>query len=261
MDPRVGFVTQVEMGLADAVAAGERYDFDYLEVMLDGSEARSRIEDPDRVRQRFDDAGLDRLVHLPFGGIDAGSPFEHVREGAVAELTAHLELAADVGAEKAVLHADSDAWPPAWDDEARRQAVVASIRELREVGADLGVEVCPENLPGGITSVHGFPELFERTEADMTLDTGHARVDGLGSAGIAAFVAEHADRISHVHLNDTRIPEDEHLPFGAGNLDFEAILGAFPADWDGTLSLEVFTADYEYVGVSTERLDRVLDGL
>lgn len=261
MDPRVGFVTQVEMGLVDAVAAGGRYDFDYLEVMLDGPEARSRIGDPVRIRRRFEDAGLDCLVHLPFGGIDAGSPFAHVHDGAVRELEAHLELAADLGAEKAVLHADSGAWKPAWDDEARRDAVVASIRDLRHVGEDLGIEICPENLPGGVVSAGAFPDLLERTEADMTLDTGHARVDGLDSAGIAAFVDDHADRISHVHLNDTRIPEDEHLPFGAGTLDFEAILGAFPADWAGTLSLEVFTDDYEYVGVSKDRLTRVVAGL
>jgi sugar phosphate isomerase/epimerase len=92
----------------------------------------------------------------------------------------------------------------------------------------------------------------------MTLDTGHARVSGLDSAEIASFVGEHADRISHFHLNDTRGPSDEHLPFGAGTIDFEVIFDALPDDWEGTMSLEVFTLDFDYIGASKERLDALL---
>lgn len=67
MDVRTGFVTQVGMD---------------HEAALDG-----RV---DEFRSLLDARGLSLLVHLvylPFGGLDLGSPFEHVRDGTVRELT------------------------------------------------------------------------------------------------------------------------------------------------------------------------------
>jgi sugar phosphate isomerase/epimerase len=255
MDERTGFVTQLGMDHETSFRATEEFGFDYVELLMDGDGER-RALDPDSVRKGVAERDLDLLVHLPFA-LDVGSAYEHVREGAIRELAAAAETAAAMGAEKGVAHADSKAWDPAWDDADLRQLVLDSVAEIESRTPD-GFDVCFENIPGGAFSTRDFSDLFAETDAAMTFDTGHARVDGLDSAEMAEFVADHGDRISHFHLNDTRRPRDEHLPFGSGTIDFEAILGALPDDWDGTLSLEVFTLDYGYVGVSKEYLDDVL---
>jgi sugar phosphate isomerase/epimerase len=55
------------------------------------------------------------------------------------------------------------------------------------------------------------------------------------------------------------VADDEHLPFGSGTIDFDRIFDSLrDADWTGTLSLEVFTLDYDYVATSLDRLDRAL---
>lgn len=257
MDARTGFVTQLTMDPVEAVERAAAMEFDFVELMMDGDNERTRL-DGESVADALDEHGLDLLVHLPFA-LDVGSPFEHVRAGAVEELRACLALAGGIGAEKAVLHASSDAWDPAWDDAEIREHVFESVRELDAVGADHGVEVCVENIPGGFVDLSDFESLFAETDASMTFDTGHARIDGYDGRGMANFVGEHADRVSHFHLNDTRVPRDEHLPFGAGTLDFEVILAALAdAGWSGTLSLEVFTLDWEYVATSARRLDERL---
>ena len=255
MDPRIGFVTQLGMDHGEAIEfAGER-GFDFIELMMDGAGERRRVADRgDELRDALGAAEVDLLVHLPFGGINPGSPFEHVREGSILELEAALETAADLGAEKAVAHASAEAWGPAWDDDDLHDRLFESIDRLDEAAAEWGITLCVENVPGGAFGTNDFSALFDATDASMTLDTGHARMHGRDSGGIAAFVEDYGGRISHVHVNDTRVARDEHLPFGAGNLDFERILGAFPDGWDGTLSLEVFTRDFEYVGISRERL-------
>lgn len=259
MRPRRGFVTQLGMDHAEAVEFAGAEGFDFVELMLDGAGDHRRLADRgDEVRRWVADADVDLLVHLPFGSVDLGTPLSHVREGSITELVAAVETAAELGAEKAVCHASTGAWRPAWDDADVREALFDSVRRLDERGRELGVEVCVENVPRGVFTTHDFPALFDATDASMTLDTGHARMDGRDSGGIASFVDDHADRISHVHLNDTRGPSDEHLPFGAGTLDFEAILGAFPDDWEGTLSLEVYTLEYDYVAASREHLDALL---
>ncbi|MFC6726806.1 sugar phosphate isomerase/epimerase family protein, partial [Halobium palmae] len=141
---------------------------------------------------------------------------------------------------------------------ALRDRVVDSVLTLDAHAEERGVELCAENVPHSVFRTHEFSRLLAETNVSMTLDTGHARMDGRDAGGIASFVDDHADRISHVHLNDTRGTSDEHLPFGAGTIDFERVFEAFPDDWDGTLSLEVFTLDYGYVGTSKERLDALL---
>ncbi|MFC7080542.1 sugar phosphate isomerase/epimerase family protein [Halorussus caseinilyticus] len=255
MDATTGFVTQLGMNHETAFDAAAECDFDYVELLMDGDYERREF-DPAAVREAAADRDLDLMVHLPFA-LDVGSTYEHVREGAIRELVAAVETATEMGAEKGVAHADSKAWRPAWDDRDLRETVLESVREVQARTPD-GFEVCFENIPRGVFSTRNFPDLFETTDAAMTLDTGHARVDGLNSVEMSSFVGKHADRISHFHLNDTRKPQDEHLPFGSGTLDFRRILGALPDDWSGTLSLEVFTLDYGYIGVSKEYLDDVL---
>lgn len=257
--PRTGFVTQLGMDHLKAVEAAASYDFDFVELMMDGRGARRNLVNRvDDLAAALDAADLGLLVHLPFGGIDLGSPFEHVREGAVRETRAHLDLAADLGAEKAIVHPDSAAWSPAWDASTLREAAAASLRDLDAHADDRGVELCAENVPRSTVRTHDFPELLRETDVSMTLDTGHARMDGRDSGGIAAFVDRFGERISHFHLNDTRQPSDEHLPFGAGDIDFDVIFDALSDGWDGTLSLEVYTHDFGYIETSKERLDALL---
>lgn len=258
MNPRIGFVTSVASDLEMQLRfAGER-EFDYVEVLMDGKHNYERLTpQATAIRQILDDHGLDLLIHLPFP-TDIGSPYESVRTGAIETQQTCIDFAAELGAEKAVLHPESSAWTVAWDKEELREYIDGSVAELTAHGASQNVEICAENIFGSPYTIEHIDELLTATNASMTLDTGHARVTGYDATETAAFVADHADRISHVHLNDTRRPADEHLPFGAGNLDFEPIFDAFPSDWQGTLSLEVGTQSLDYLGESRSQLDRFL---
>lgn len=255
---RLGFVTQLVMNWDRALAEAARMDLDYVELMMDGDTDRTALaEMSDEVCAIAAEHDLNLLVHLPFA-LDIGSPYDHVREGACREIEAALAAAGAIGAEKAVLHASSDAFPPAWDREVVQEHILDSVRRLDAHGAEQGVEVCVENIPEGWLTLDEFPAVFEHTDASMTFDTGHGYVDGYDSTAQREFVAEHADRISHVHVNDTRKPADEHLPTGAGFLEFDTIFN--PLD-EATLSVEVFTPSYDYVEMSAETLRGALDGL
>lgn len=255
---RRGYVTQVALDTREEIEwAGER-GLDFVEFLMDGDLRRGRMAEREaELTDLLAASGLDALVHLPFP-VDVGSPFDPVREGWVAELEACLETAAALGAEKAVLHPESRAWSVTWPDERVRPNVVESVQSLVEFGAARDVEVCVENLFDSTYTIRSIDDLLEETDASMTLDTGHARIEGFSSADTAAFVADHRDRVSHVHLNDTRGPSDEHLPFGAGDVDFDAVLDPLRSDWEGTLSLEVSSPSFAYLSESVARLDDLL---
>ncbi|EMA55206.1 MULTISPECIES: sugar phosphate isomerase/epimerase family protein [Halococcus] len=255
---RRGFVTQLGMEYEKAFEHADALGLDYVELMMDGAHERSALADEaDRVRALADERGLDLAVHLPFR-LDIASPFQHVREGALRELLAAIETAIECGAEKGVVHASTDAWPPAWEHDLLHENLLSSIHDLDTFGRDRDFELCVENVAGEFFPAERFPRLFEATDASMTLDTGHARMNGMDATAMADFLDEHGDRVGHLHLNDTRMPKDEHLPFGAGTIDFDRVFEPLRNGWTGTLSLEVFTNDWGYIETSVDRLDELL---
>lgn len=257
-DIRKGFVTQIGMTPVEALEQAGELDLDFVEIMMDGDDNRHALDDQqDELTAAMQEHGVDIIVHLPFK-LDIGSPLEHVREGSIKEIEANIETAAALGADKAVLHASSEAWSAAWDMETIQDHILDSVQQIHETGEEHGVQICVENVPGAFFDIHDFPLLFEETDAAMTLDTGHARISGMESMEMASFIEEYRNRISHLHLNDTRQPQDEHLPFGAGNLAFDVILTPLLDDWQGTLSLEVFTDDWEYMAISVDRLNELI---
>lgn len=257
-DIRRGFVTQTHTGAVsyrESIEFAAAEGFDFVELYLDGATERTRI-DHEEVRTLCENGRLDLLVHLPFADLDLGTPRDRIREASLDEQRACIDVAAEMGAEKAVLHASSHATPPEWSRSEVFPNAVESVRRLDAFGADRDVEVCVENLPGVLPTVHDFEEVFAETDAAMTLDTGHARVDGLDAAGTADFLDRHQDRVSHVHANDAREARDEHVPTGSGTTDFGTIFEPLvESGWDGTISIEVYTFDFEYLALSKRKLD------
>ncbi|SIR15446.1 Sugar phosphate isomerase/epimerase [Haladaptatus litoreus] len=257
---RTGFVTQTHTGdvsWREAIEEGANLNFDFAELYMDGATERTKL-DPEAVRSVADGEDIDLLVHLPFVDVEIGSPREGIREASREEQKACIETAAAMGAEKAVLHASSHATPPEWTREDVEPHLLAAIRELDAFGEEHGVKVCVENLPGILFTVHDFDRIFAETNAAMTFDTGHARVDGMDAEDMESFLTEHGDRISHIHVNDARGPSDEHVPTGSGTLDLETALAPVRDGWSGTVSVEVYSFDFDYLELSKRKLDEAL---
>ena len=253
-----GFSSLGADGYETELDRGGEYGFDFVELTMNDYPAAELDANADRIRSLAREHGLDLIVHLPHGGRDAmiGSTDDRVREKSIQQFAAAIEAAGSIGAGKAVLHADSS-------DElllaeaGRFDELYTAVEELAEVANENDVELCVENMLGRKRrrlSPRDVVRVAERTGASMTFDTGHARTMGYDDEAAASFLREHADVVSHFHLNDTRGPSDEHLPFGAGTIDFETILGSLPADWEGTLTMEISTPSYDYVEFSHRKL-------
>lgn len=256
----LGFTVGLGMAFGEAVAWAADEGFDFVELLLDGPYARERITDRrDSMRRTLDGERVAVVVHLPFA-VDPGSPFTPVREGAVAELTAGMDLAVDLGAERVVFHPSSDAWELGWTDAECRGFVHASLDELVPAARERGLAPCLENVVSSYYDATTFPELLGRyPDASMTFDTSHALLAGMDESGMAAFCREHADRIAHVHLVDTRGGDDEHLPVGMGRIDFATVFsGLAEADWSGTATLEVGTEDYDTIALGKRHVEELL---
>jgi sugar phosphate isomerase/epimerase len=255
-----GFIVGGTVPWRESLAVAGDVGFDYVELDMEQA-LPHRTLDVDGVESALAANDLEAVVHLPYR-LDPGSPHEHVREGACRELEAAIDVAADLGATKGVFHAKTDGFRHVWGDETLRACLFDSVRRLNASGEERGVEVCVENLKQPFFDAGDFPALFESTDAAACLDTGHAYVSGLTASDQAALLRDHPERVSHVHLNDTRHDgDDEHLPVGLGRLAFDDIVTAMrETGWTGTCTHELYHYDLAYAAPSKAAFDRLLDG-
>jgi len=240
----------------DAVAAIER-DYDLVELSVGEGEVPVDEVDADRLRAHLDASDLDLVVHLPFRQ-PLATTVEGIDRAAHDYLADLLAWAGDVGATKAVAHVDGRRH--GLDRRTMtRERIVPAVERVAAAGREHGVEVCFENVGNvGGTPLALVGDVLDRTDASLCLDVGHA-VEEHGTDRAVQFVAEHADSLSHLHVHDVRRRGDSHIPVGSGEVDYASVGAALSrADFDGTVTVEVFTDDAALIADSAERVLRAV---
>jgi sugar phosphate isomerase/epimerase len=128
----------------------------------------------------------------------------------------------------------------------------------------MGTRVCLENLFARLTpftTPEDFDVVFEKwPQMAMTLDIGHAFIDGHGMDRILAFIRQFGKRIQHVHISDNFGRRDEHLAVGDGAINFAMLIEALrQIPYDDTMTLEIFTPDRDDLVRSRNMLQKMCD--
>lgn len=167
------------------------------------------------------------------------SPLTEVREAAVAEARAALELARRVPVEMLIVHPglpDSLVKGPDNDVAALRR----SIADIAEAAAPLGVRVALENIPGALATPDAVVAEAEAEAAPggigTCLDFGHAHLMG----GVVDAAETMSGLLVATHVHDNHGAWDEHLPPYEGGIDWDAALTTLQKiGYEGVLMFEV----------------------
>lgn len=113
------------------------------------------------------------------------------------------------------------------DEEAFWRRLVDSLAPVLDQAAARGVPLGFEPEPGMfVDTLDRYEELLDRTGRPahllLTLDTGH--LGCLGERPVERRLAAHVGRVVNVHLDDALACRHEHLPLGAGEVDFVGIV-------------------------------------
>lgn len=260
---RYGAMNNPMRPLLEEVAALGALGFDYLEITMDAPNAHHEaiLAQKAALQKALAHYNLALVCHMPTF-VSTADLTDRLREASIEETLLSLRAAAQLQPLKVVLHPSFihglGAMMP---DLARRHAEAAMARLLEEAG-HLKLTVCVENMfPRSLSLVR--PEQFDAffttfPRARMTLDTGHAHIGG-GTQRILDFIEGFGNRIGHVHASDNFGRDDDHLPIGAGTIDFKAVVQALKrAGYDDTITLEVFSRDRDYLRISREKLAGML---
>jgi sugar phosphate isomerase/epimerase len=113
-----------------------------------------------------------------------------------------------------------------------------ALRQIGKVATEHSVLACLENMVGIKEFLCRQPEeLIGMTEGiegiGMTFDFGHANTMGTVNAFLPL-----VDRASHIHIHDNHGMSDEHLPLGAGTINWETTGKAIAARYSGIAVVE-----------------------
>jgi sugar phosphate isomerase/epimerase len=232
--------------------------FEFIDLTLEPPRARADQVDVARVREALQKFKLGVIGHTAYY-LPLGSPFESIRRATIEEFKHCLKVFGDLGVRWMNLHPDRQA--PLHDRQFVIERNLQTIRELLELGREHGIGLMIENLPGGFNTADQLGELLDPLpELGLHLDIGHANLQTEGNT-TDEILARFGGRLRHVHLHDNKGgTADLHLPLGCGIIDMPHYVRSLQAcGYDGTITLEVFTADRHYLSYSRELLREFWD--
>ncbi len=240
--------------------------FDYVELTMDPPEATPQkiLAQTKGIQELLHRYGMEITGHLPTF-VWTSDLYESLRKASIQETLDALEAGSALGIEKVVLHPGYITGLGKFLLDRARGHGMESIQTILKKASGLGMTLCIENMfPQAhfLSAPYEFQGFFQSfPEIRLALDIGHANLGG-GKNKSSEFIHQYGYRIGHIHANDNFGKEDNHLPIGAGIIDFEKILRELnDAQYDETLTLEVFSKDREYLKISKEKIKRIWEAL
>jgi sugar phosphate isomerase/epimerase len=253
---KIGTMNHPERDVVEEIRLHADLGMEFIDLTLEPPAASSWLVDPERIRKELETHGMEVVGHTAYY-LPMDSAFEEVRQGAVAELKRCLRVFSAVGAKWMNIHPGR--YAPFHPRQFYIDRNIESLKELYEVGQEVGVGLMIENLPGPYNNPAQLGDLLDPLPwLGLHLDIGHANLD-VPDNTTDEILDAYGDRLRHVHLHDNKGGHhDLHLPLGAGTLDIPRTLRALKrCGYDGLITLEVFTPDTHYLTYSAEVLRRL----
>jgi sugar phosphate isomerase/epimerase len=239
--------------------------FDYLELAMDPPQAHYRVIREKKVEllTALDRHAMHVVCHLPTF-VSTADLTDRLRETSLAEVLDSLETAVELKPLKVVLHPSTVRGLSVFMMEQVKEYLLKSLELIVEKADHLGLCLCIENMfPQyySLVNAEDFVEVFERFPTlRLTLDTGHGQIESAGRKRTVEFIERFADRIYHVHASDNLGKADDHLPIGAGVIDFQEVVKALKASgYDETVTFEVFSRDRDYLRLSRDKFSEMME--
>ena len=255
---QIGAMNHPAANLADEIRWMSELGLDFLDLTLEPPAAHADHFNAATVRQSLDEANMGVVGHTAFY-LPIANPFESIRCAALSEIRRCIEVFAAIGVKWVNLHPDRHT--PMHPRSYFVQRNIQSLEELLPFAASCGVGLMIENVPGDFNTPEQLAELFDPLpEIGLHLDIGHANLL-VPHDMTRPILNRYGSRLKHVHLHDNKGGgADLHLPLGCGNVDVQSAMAALKKlQYDGTITLEVFSPDRGLLRYSRDLLRRMWD--
>jgi len=251
---KIGMMNNPRLDLCAEIAWAKKNGFEYLDLTLEPpvfQAGKVKIEEWKKALKEFD---LGIVGHTAYY-LPIASPYETLRQAAMEEMRWALRVFAEIGAPAVTVHPDRSISSSLSSKEILRRNL-QSLEEISRLAEPLGLRILIENMDRTFNTVEQIQEALHRIpQLGFHLDVGHANLN-VERNRTGQFLQAFQERVSHVHLSDNfGKSEDLHLPLGAGNIPWPKIIGLLKdSGYDGTITLEIFSADRRYLLFSRDKI-------
>jgi len=237
-----------------------RLDFDYLELAMDPPMAHYRIllRSKTAIVGALEANGLGLVCHLPTF-LSTADLTDSIRQASIAEILRSMEVAAELGAGKVVLHPSMATGMGIFVLDSVQASFFDFLAQVVSAAQQLNLVICLENMfPRCRIGVEpdDFEAIFKRFPSlKLTLDTGHANIEDKRGRRLKGLTDRFDQRIGHLHISDNKGKIDDHLAVGQGTVKFVDLVRRLKiAGYDDTVTLEVFDKNRLMLVESRERI-------
>ena len=200
----------------------EEAGFSGWEICADGNYHFSKSVCYASVVETLESTNLKATVHAPFGDLNPAAINEPIWKETIRQITECIIKAAPI-TDRVTIHPGYLSCTGKMVPEKIWELQKQALKILGGVGLENGVVVCLENMPGIPDFLCQYPEeilgLIEGIEGiGLTIDFGHAHTIGK----VDAF-RKYLELASHIHIHDNNGRSDEHLPIGAGTINWKRL--------------------------------------
>jgi len=205
----------------------------------------------------FSTYNLLKLAHTQ-SLVDISSVYELVREASVKETIKAFETAHKLEIKFLTIHPGYQ-WPTISREESLKKSY-KTFKTLLKFAEEFDLTLGAENLPiRGFTKVEDFKELFNLFPSErlkFVLDVSHAHLQNPRLP--LDFLNNFYEKLGHVHLSDNSGDRDNHLPLGAGVVDYVSVVKELKKRrYKETITLEIFSKDRDYLLLSKKKVENL----
>jgi len=199
-----------------------------------------------RIREVAGSKNVDISFHGPSDYLNLGSIYPEVRKAILQRMSACIDFALDVGAERFTIHIDpsydfvfagtkgtylKDHWS------LYKKAIRESLEELVDL-SQRNVLICVENDRLSEMVMEVLNDLLPKGNLFLAWDIPKSNVNGSPIAEMENFLLRNLEKVKECHLHDQKPRGHSHDVLGVGNIDFSRYLKILaPRDIHFTLEI------------------------
>ncbi len=249
---KIGFPNNPRKDILEEIEWIGKNGFDFVDLFLEEDQAIPEKIDIEKVKKLLQKHNLEAVGHTAWY-LPIGSPVKLLREAAVSEAKRCFEIFSKLSVKYVTIHSN---WPSRMFSEKEGIEFQAeTLRKIVKVAKEYNLEIVFEPIEGEKDNIENVSEILKKVPGlYLHIDIGHANLFGRKPE---EFIKKFHEKLKHVHLNDNDGKGDLHLPMGAGIIDWENLIKTLKKHYDGTITLEIFSEDRDYVLMSRDKLRKM----
>lgn len=249
---KIGFPNNPRKNILEEVEWIGKNGFDFVDLFLEEDKAVPEKIDVKKVKKLLQRYKLDVVGHTAWY-LPIGSPVKSFREIAILEAKRYFEVFSKLNVKYVTIHAN---WPPGmFSTKEGIKFQIETLKKLVEEAKKYNINLIYEPIDTWQDDIKSVSEILKKVpNLYLHIDIGHVNLFGRKPE---QFIKKFHNKLKHIHLHDNNGEKDLHIPMGTGNINWENLIKILKKYYSGTITLEIFSRDKDYVLLSKDKLRKL----